>query len=74
MSSRGLPHPEAVWSRMDARQQELANQETVVNFSANRTIVQPANQNMTISSAFARKEQPENHSIKSHHNVTTETV
>jgi hypothetical protein len=73
-TSRGLPHPEVVWSRLDAKQQELANQESVVNFSANRKLVQPANQNMTISSAYSMEDSPENHVTSSQNHLVTETA
>jgi len=61
-----LPHAEVVWSRLDARQQELANKEESVQFSANQRIVQPANQNATISSAFSNGNHIENHAFISH--------
>ncbi|XP_045197413.2 palmitoyltransferase ZDHHC9-like isoform X3 [Mercenaria mercenaria] len=73
-TSRGLPHPEVVWSRLDAKQQEIANQESVVNFSSNRKLVQPANQNMTISSAFPNNDSPENHVTSSQNHLVTETA
>lgn len=66
LNSRGLPHAEVVWSKLDAKQQELANKDDCVQFSANQRIVQPANQNATISSAFLNGNHVENHSYSSH--------
>lgn len=70
LNSRGLPHAEVVWSRLDAKQQELANKEVSVQFSANQRIVQPANQNATISSAFSNGNHIENHAYTSHNQST----
>ena len=51
LNSRGLPHTEVVWSRLEASSGDQSNHEGVC-FSTNQRVVLPANQNATITSAF----------------------
>ncbi|XP_052808787.1 palmitoyltransferase ZDHHC9-like isoform X3 [Mya arenaria] len=73
LNSRGLPHAEAVWSRLEANKAEPSKPEDVVHFSTNQRLVMPANQSATITSTFINGTKLHNaDQYQNHSNVVTE--